>query len=33
VVEQMDADHNPQWSAPGLLVERLVAIEARPTQD
>jgi pimeloyl-ACP methyl ester carboxylesterase len=33
VVEQMDADHNPQWSAPGLLVERLQAIEARPTRD
>lgn len=32
VVERMDADHNPQWSAPELLVERLVGIEARPTE-
>jgi pimeloyl-ACP methyl ester carboxylesterase len=30
VVERMDADHNPQWSAPGPLVERLIRIEARP---
>jgi hypothetical protein len=25
-VEEMTADHNPQWSAPVRLVERLVAV-------